>query len=128
MIFGLDIKGFLSSKPGVSFLYFTVFAAAFAAGLGYVVHVMSLRAYTADKGDEQATALQLVDAFVTNYSELRDSFARADAPVPASFRAHSIELFNRLRSADETLRIRWVGRAERAIATPPADGDMAAII
>ena len=128
MIFGFDIKGFFSSKPGLSFLYFTVFAAAFAAGLGYIVYVMSLRAYTADKGDEQATALQLVDAFVTNYSELRVSLARPDAPVPATFRAHSIELFNRLRGADETLRIRWVGRVDRAIATPPADGDMAAVI
>jgi len=128
MMFGLDVKGFLSSKPGLGFLYFAVFAAAFAAGLGYAVYGMSLRAYTADKGEEQATALQLVDAFVTNYSELRGRFAAADAPVPASFRAHSIELFNRMRGADETLRMRWVGRSGRAIATPPADADMAAII
>ncbi len=127
-MFGLDIKGFLCSKPGLGFLYFTVFAAAFAAGLGYAVYGMSLRAYTADKGEEEATALQLVDAFVTNYSDLRGSFARADAPVPASFRAHSIELFNRMRDADATLRMRWVGRIGRAIATPPADADMAATI
>jgi len=128
MVFGLDIKGFVASSPGRAYLRFLLFAAVFAGGLGYVVDFMGLRAYTGDKGEEQATALQLVDAFVTNYSDLRSRFGGNEAPVPATFRAHSIELFNALRGADERLRIRWVGRRGRALATPPSDDAMAVAI
>src|SRR6266568_710874 len=85
-------------------------------------------AFVENKTDEKATALQLVDAFVSNYSTLRKELDADRAPVPATFRAHSIAMFNSARGAGNDLRVRWIGRAERSIATPPSDSHMAAVI
>ena len=123
-----SIKEFLRSKPGAGFIKFALFSTLLAAGVGYGTYSLNLRWYVASKGEEKTTALQLVDAFVTNYSEIRGHFGSDKVPVPATFRAHSIELFNRMRDADNVLRLQWVGRAGRAIATPPADAAMAATI
>jgi hypothetical protein len=51
-----------------------------------------------------------------------------DAPVPATFRAHSIERFNKQGGSDSEFRLRWVGRAGRQIVTGPADPVMANVI
>jgi signal transduction histidine kinase len=51
-----------------------------------------------------------------------------DAPVPSTFRAHSIDLFNRSRSQEDVLRLRWIGREGKSITTPPSDTEMARII
>jgi signal transduction histidine kinase len=72
--------------------------------------------------------MQLVDAFVNNYSRLRHDLGAETAPVPATFRARSIERFNTERGANSALRVRWIGRTDRAIATPPADPEMARTI
>jgi PAS domain S-box-containing protein len=48
--------------------------------------------------------------------------------VPATFRAHAIERFNKMRDASNALRLLMVGPAGRAIAIPPADDDMAQTI
>jgi len=122
------LRRFFSSRAGLNLLIFMVFSAALAAGIGYGVYRFSLNAFTASKSEEKVTALELVDAFVTNYSEVRTAFGSADAPVPATFRAHSIERFNAARKSDDTLRLRWVGRVGREIATPPADAEMAATV
>ncbi len=122
------LRRFVRSRAGSNLLIFLCFSAALAAGIGYGVYQFSVSAFTASKSEEKVTALQLVDAFVTNYSDVRTAFGGADAPVPATFRAHSIELFNAARSGDNVLRLRWVGRTGREIATPPADGEMAATI
>ena len=124
----LDIRGFIRSRAGSSFIKFALFGALLSAGVGYGTYHLSLRAYIATKSEEKITALQLVDAFVTNYSRIRSQFDDQDTPVPATFRAHSIELFNRMRDSDDVLRLLWVGRAGRAIATAPADAPMAEII
>jgi len=58
---------------------------------------------------KKATALRLVDAFVTTYSQLRSRFGK-DAPVPATFRAQSIENFNNKAGSSNPLVLRWVGR------------------
>jgi PAS domain S-box-containing protein len=123
-----SIKQFLRSKPGSGFIKFALFSTLLAAGVGYGTYSLNLRWYVASKGEEKTTALQLVDAFVTNYSEIRGRFDSDKVPVPATFRAHSIELFNHMRDADTVLRLQWVGRSGRAIATPPADTAMAATI
>jgi len=94
-------------------------------GVGYGVYQFSLGAFTTTKSDEKVTALQLIDAFVTTYSNERAKFAAADAPVPSTFRAHSIELFNKVRQGDDVLRLVWVGRAGREIKTAPTDAQMA---
>ena len=104
---------------------FALLSAVLSAGVGYGTNYLALTAYIADKGEEKKTALQLVDAFVTNYADLRKSLGGDQAPVPATFRAHSIDLFNRVRHADDVLRIVWVGRAGRSIATPQPDAAVA---
>jgi diguanylate cyclase (GGDEF)-like protein len=48
--------------------------------------------------------------------------------VPATFRAHSIESFNKQVGANNQFLLRWVGRQGRHIATPPADPEMATTI
>jgi PAS domain S-box-containing protein len=123
-----SVKEFVRSRPGSGFIKFALFSTLLAAGVGYGTYSLNLRWYVASKGEEKITALQLVDAFVTNYSEIRGRFRSDEAPVPATFRAHSIELFNRIRDADDVLRLQWVGRTERAIATPPTDAAMAETI
>lgn len=120
--------GFVRSKAGSNFLKLACFSAALAAGIGYGVYQFSVSAFTANKSEEKITALQLVDAFVTNYANARAQFGGDGAPVPATFRAHSIDLFNKARNGDDVLRLLWVGRANREIATPPADAEMAVTI
>src|SRR4051794_40933299 len=95
----LDLGGFVRSKAGSGFLMFALFCAVLSAGVGYGTYYLALTAYIADKGEEKKTALQLVDAFVTNYADLRKRLGGDEAPVPATFRAHSIDLFNHSRRA-----------------------------
>ncbi len=119
---------FLESREGFGWIAILTFATMLAGIAGYGFYQVSLDAYVANKTDEKGTALELVDAFVSNYSNLRMEFGVDTAPVPATFRAHSIELFNQTRGAADALKLRWIGRAGRAIATPPADAAMAATI
>ena len=48
--------------------------------------------------------------------------------MPATFRAHSIEDFNKKLGSNGALVLRWVGRQGRQIASPPADAEMAKTI
>jgi len=99
--------------------------AAISTAVGGYFYKVSLDSFIAQKADEKATALRLVDAFVTTYSQLRSRFGK-DAPVPATFRAHSIENFNNKAGSSNPLVLRWVGRQGRQIATPPSDTEMGA--
>ena len=120
-------KAFLRSKAGEGLQGFLIFSAVLSAGLAYQFYHTSLEAFRAQKADEQATAFRLVDAFVTEYSGLRAQLG-APAPVPATFRAHSIEAFNKQVGTDNKFLLRWVGRQGRQITTPPADAEMASTI
>jgi len=122
---GFDARRFLGSRTGLAFCLFLGFCTALSAGLAYGFYRQSLVSFTASKSEEKITALQLVDAFVTNYSSLRAQLGADAAPVPATFRAHSIEIFNQARDGSKVLRLRWVGRPDRFIKTPPADAAMA---
>jgi signal transduction histidine kinase len=119
---------FLGSKAGSSFWKFTLFSSILSVAVGAGFYYSSLSWFIDGKSQEKITALQLVDAFVTNYSNLLKQFPTDSAPVPATFRAHSIELFNKARTTGDVLRLRWVGRAGREITTPPADQAMADVI
>jgi diguanylate cyclase (GGDEF)-like protein/PAS domain S-box-containing protein len=115
-----------STSSRVNLLYLLLcLALAVAVGMGF--YYSGLNWFVAHKSEEKITALRLVDAFVSNYSEIRSQFG-ADAPVPSSFRAHSIETFNRTLGVDDAFRLRWVGRPGREIRTPPPDKPMAAAI
>ena len=118
-------RGFLRSKAGANFWRLLCFSAVLAAGVGYGLYQFSLTAFTTGKSEETVTALQLTDAFVSTYSNERAKLGSADAAVPATFRAHSIELFNKVRQGDDVLRLVLVGRAGREIKIGPTDLEMA---
>ncbi|HZT87642.1 MAG TPA: ATP-binding protein [Stellaceae bacterium] len=119
------IAAFLRSREASGFVAALVAALLVSILSGYGYYSAGLRAFESNKSDEVITSLQLVDAFVSNYSKLRTQLGAGEAPVPATFRAHSIALFNDSRSNHDVLRLRWIGRVDRAIATPPADPAMA---
>src|SRR5581483_8742852 len=76
---------------------------------------------------EQIAALQLVESFVTDYSAARTQFG-PKAPVPASFRAHAIEAFNKKSAENAEFRLASVGRSGHEIVTGPSDDQMAEAI
>jgi|ERR1051326_3923763 methyl-accepting chemotaxis protein len=118
---------FVRSKTGRAFLVYLLICAVISIGVARYFYSTSLQSHLTQKADENITALRLVDAFVTQYSHLRGQFA-PDSPVPATFRASSIEGFNKQPGATGTFLLRWVGRQGREIKTAPADADMAAAI
>jgi hypothetical protein len=86
------IGRFVRSRSGRGFLLHVSICAVLSVAVGYGFYYFSLNWFKDHKSSEKITALQLVDAFVTNYSAIRSQFGE-DAPVPASFRAHAIEGF-----------------------------------
>jgi PAS domain S-box-containing protein len=124
----LTMAAFFRSKTGAGYVSFLCLSAIISASLAYGSYYLSREWFTRSKSEEKITALQLVDAFVADYSDNRSKFMSGDAPVPATFRAHAIERFNKMRDPSNMLRLLMVGPAGRAIAIPPADDDMAQTI
>jgi signal transduction histidine kinase len=118
---------FFRSKVGRGFLLLVAASAALAALVGAGFHRSNLRWFEANKGEETVTAVQLVDAFVATYSDIRGAHMTSEATVPASYRAHAIERFNRDRET-ESMRLVMVGPPGREIKTPPLDTEMAETI
>ena len=118
---------FVRSKSGLVFQFYLAFALMVSAGVAHQFYYSSLEAFRSQKAEEKITALQLVDAFVTTYSKFRSQLS-SNAPVPATFRAQSIESFSKGAGSDRDFVLRWVGRKDRQIATPPADREMASTI
>ena len=115
---------FMGSRSGRGFLLHLGVCAALSVAVGCGFYYFSLNWFKEHKSSEKITALQLVDAFVTNYSALRSQLG-SDAPVPASFRAHAIEAFNKLNGQNSEFRLASVGRPGREILTAPSDEKMA---
>jgi methyl-accepting chemotaxis protein len=115
---------FTRSRSGRVLIVYLALAAAISVGVGSYFYRAAFQSFIAHKSDEKATALRLVDAFVTTYSQVRSQLGQ-NAPVPATFRAHSIESFNRQLGPNSAFLLRWVGRQGRQISTPPVDTDMA---
>src|ERR1700724_675350 len=115
---------FMRSRSGRGFLLHLSLCAALSVTVGYGFYRFSLNWFEEHKSREKIIALQLVDAFVTNYSAVRSQFGK-DAPVPASFRAHAIEAFNKQNGDNSDFRLASVGRPGREILTPPSDTQMA---
>jgi len=118
---------FMQSRSGRRFLLHLSLCAALSVTVGYGFYHFSLNWYKEHKSSEKIIALQLVDAFVTNYSAIRAQFG-TNAPVPASFRAHAIEAFNKQNGDNSDFRLASVGRPGREIVTPPTDAQMARTI
>ncbi len=122
------LQAFLHSPEGNGWIGILLFSAALSFVAAYGFYQASVRSYVANKADEKTTAVQLVDAFVTTYSHALGQDANTSAPVPATFRARAIERFNQSRGDKNSLRLSFIGREGRSIATPPSDNSMAAII
>jgi diguanylate cyclase (GGDEF)-like protein/PAS domain S-box-containing protein len=118
---------FMGSRSGRGFLLHLCLCAGLSVAVGYGFYFFSLNWFKEHKSSEKIIALQLVDAFVTNYSAIRSQFGK-DAPVPASFRAHAIEAFNKQNGDNSEFRLASVGRPGREILTPPSDARMAQTI
>ncbi len=115
---------FMRSRSGRGFVLHLSICAVLSVAVGYGFYYFSLNWFKDHKSAEKITALQLVDAFVANYAAIRSQFGES-APVPASFRAHAIEAFNKQNGDNSDFRLRAVGMPGREIATPPTDGRMA---
>jgi diguanylate cyclase (GGDEF)-like protein/PAS domain S-box-containing protein len=115
---------FMRSRSGRGFVLHLSICAVLSVAVGYGFYYFSLNWFKDHKSAEKITALQLVDAFVANYAAIRSQFGES-APVPASFRAHAIEAFNKQNGDNSDFRLRSVGMPGREIATPPTDGRMA---
>src|ERR1700682_1396947 len=118
---------FMRSRSGRGFLLHLSLCAALSVTVGYGFYYFSLDWFKEHKSREKIIALQLVDAFVTNYSAIRSQFGQS-APVPASFRAHAIEAFNKQNGDNSDFHLASVGRPGREILTPPTDARMAQTI
>ena len=91
MLHRFDIKHFAGSRTGRGYLTFILFCALFSFGIGYAFYQANLHFYTVSKREEKITALQLVDAFVNQYSDIRNELHSEDrrcrppsAPMPSS--------------------------------------------
>src|SRR6202162_1294399 len=115
---------FMRSRSGRGFLLHLALCAALSVTVGYGFYHFSLNWFKEHKSSEKIIALQLVDAFVTNYSAIRSQLGQS-APVPASFRAHAIEAFNKQNGDNSDFHLASVGRPGREILTPPTDIQMA---
>src|SRR5580704_10212906 len=120
-------RSLLRSRSGQGLVLFLVFSAVLSTTVTYGFYETSLVWFKEHKSEEKITALRLVEAFVDNYARLRQGLG-PDAPVPATFRAHSIELFNKAGGNSDEFRLSWVGRTDRAIATSPSDAEQARTI
>ena len=74
MVSRMTASSFLHSKAGTGFLTYLCCAAAISAAIGVGLHYAGLRWFEQAKSEEQITALQLVDAFVAEYSDNRGKF------------------------------------------------------
>ena len=118
---------FIRSRSGRGFFVHLAICAALSVGVGCGYYYLSLNWFMQHKSSEKITALQLVDAFVTNYSAVRSQFGDT-APVPASFRAHAIAAFNKQNRDNSEFHLASVGRPGREIVTAPTDARMAEVI
>jgi signal transduction histidine kinase len=119
---------FFQSKAGRGFLLLVAASAALAMLVGAGFHRSNLRWFETNRGEETITAVQLVEAFVATYSDIRGTQIMSEAPVPASYRAHAINRFNRDRDSTKSMRLVMVGPPGREIVTPPLDEEMAETI
>jgi PAS domain S-box-containing protein len=122
------LRSFVGSKACSGLIRYLCFSAFLSIAIGFGIYQVSLRWFEQTKSEEKITALQLVDAFVSDYSDNRGKFLSGEAPVPASFRAHAIERFNKNRDAINALRLAMVGTPGREIALAPTDDHMARVI
>ena len=98
---------------------------ALLAGLvAFGFYYLAIDQYKSNRLAEKATVLSLVDAFFSTYADARSKSEQSSLPVPATFRAHALESFNRNRKGDDAIRVTMVGFPGREIRTAAKDENM----
>ncbi len=115
---------FFRAKSGKFFLAFLALCTVGSGVFGVFHYRGHLDAYVAGKFAENSRILRFEEAFVAYYSEVRSQELGVNAPVPASFRVHSIDRFN---AQEELFRghLSWVGMPGREMRVPPPDHETA---
>lgn len=114
-------SGWVRYGKSLSLLLTLMAAAVIGAGLSFSYYHLSKDAFERSKSEEKLTVLRLVDAMVNTYTDMRSD----DAPVPATFRAKSIDSFRQAVGGNDSVRIGWIGVPGRQITVGPSDPQMA---
>jgi len=122
------VTAFLRSPEGNGWIGILLFSAALAFVAAYGFYQVSVRSFVANKSHEKTTAMQLIDAFSDNYSNLHQPPGNETWPLPTTFRAGALAAFNQSGADEDALRLRWIGRAGPADTAPPADPALAQIV
>jgi len=94
----------------------------------YGAYALSLDWFTVSKSEEKITALQLVDAFVADYSDQSLQVHVGRCASSGDLPGTRDRALHKMRDASNHLRLAMVGPPGREIAIPPADSDMAQTI
>jgi signal transduction histidine kinase len=121
-------EAFLRSKSGRAWCLLLALALLTSIAGGAALYRSNIHWFQTNKAEEAETALRLVEAMVSNYTDIRAVMLGDEGPVPAAFRAHSIERFNAARDSRHQLSMDWLGIPGREIATAPRDAPTAAAI
>jgi hypothetical protein len=105
------VERFIRSRSGGRFLLHLGLCATLSVAVSCGFYYFSVNWFKEHKSREKIIALQLVDAFVTDYSAIRSQFGPG-SPVPATFRAHAIEAFNKHNGDNSDFRLASVGRPD----------------
>lgn len=109
------------SRSWRHFVAFAILAFLLSCGLGLGYYLSARHAFERSAKAEQQTVLQLIDAYVGEYSVHQTS----DMPVPATFSRSAMQALAASRGNSEAMRIVWAGLPDRYITTPPPDADAA---
>ena len=96
----------------------------FGAVVGFGYQYLAVSQYKSNRLAEKETVLAVVDAFFSTYSSIRGESDNSALPVPATFRAHTLETFNANRKSEDNLSLSMVGFPGREIRTLATDTDM----
>ncbi|NNE24203.1 MAG: DUF3365 domain-containing protein [Rhizobiales bacterium] len=99
-----------------------------AVTTGFVHYFYNVDSYKTRKVEEKSTVIELTSAFVSMYSGIRKELPDGSSPVPATFRAHAFDKFNKSRKDGRILNVEMVGVPGKAIKIEPRGDDLKKII
>ena len=106
---GAAVRAFLGSREGNGWIGILLFGAALAFAAAFGFYQASLKSFARSTIDERVTATQLVDAFVSNYSQQTSDFGTAGFAVAEAFRIKALQGFNEA-PGQNVLRLGWIDR------------------
>lgn len=99
-----------------------------AIATGFIHYFYNVESYKNRKIEEKTTVLELTNAFVSVYSGIRKELTDGAGPVPATFRAHAFDKFNKGVKDNRILNVQMVGVPGKAIKIEPKGDDLKRII